>query len=152
LNFVSKIYFKCHEMSMNACWVWIWKTWDVSKIHHPILLDVIPGRSVLWCGVLACCLFCWCKILESCHDLDCAMQSWMHTSILCWLLAVAGCDCWWWFCWAWSSAPRTCPAPPQVACPAPAWCLACSSLPALHLPGAWLASGSTWPCLSDHAC
>jgi hypothetical protein len=65
---------------------------------------------------------------------------------------VAGCGCWLWICWSWSSAPRTCPAPPQVVCPTPPWCLACSSLPTLHLPGAWLASCFDLALLSNHFC
>jgi hypothetical protein len=47
-----------------------------------------------------------------------------YTLILCWLLCVAGCDVGDALAWAWSSAPGTCSAPSQVACPAPPWFLA----------------------------
>jgi hypothetical protein len=104
-----------------------------------ILLGVALGRRIWWCGVLACCWTCLCKTLDSCHDLDYAIQSLMHTFILCWLLLVAGYDCWWCF-WlsliksSWSlpcSSPGGLPCTSLVlgllllACPAPPWCLVC---------------------------
>jgi hypothetical protein len=75
-------------------------------------------------GFLSCCWSYLCKNLDSCHDLVHGMQFLKYTLILCWLLWVASCDVGDGLAWAWSSAPGACSAPPQVACPAPPWCLA----------------------------
>jgi hypothetical protein len=130
---------------------------SLRKLHPLILLGVAPGRRVWWCGFLSCCWSCLCKNLDSCHDLVHDMQFLKYTLILCWLIWVAGCECWWcsWLSLIKCSWYLLFSSPGGLPCTS--LVLGTSSLPALHLLGAWLAPCCglilfKWPCLLNFGC